>query len=1022
MLINRDIKKIFGAKYYDKICTYIETIQNAIDSYDIVVFMARKAYCFYKALIDNKLIVQRDNCTILSSRAITYNGIDFSSKKIAIIEDVVILGDSLSEIIKEKNFDDVQLDVYMLACSKDFSIKLQNEGSKNKFNPTFVLENDELLELATLITNYIIYEMIPYNADYPVYCFNFSDYEELDCFFNNYNFYNITDLIHCKNNSITEGVIIPINNNYSSQILPKDNYIYKIRVYIDNNKKICYLVPIIIFYKLSSSEGEFIYNSLFLENYNSLCYQKDKKTYLKNKLRILCYKLAEQLLLNYMLDLIKYFDVKKNSSDIELFSGELTYGSHLSPDINSITNKNHVYVDGLVLYNSLGFAYDLLIDNLDLNSQNNKFKSEYISFDDIKEKIYIVERDPIKKHIISSLILDVFIDNGVIVPRVHFYGDSILRMFKFGEVANLTSYDFVLFAMLLNQYADNVKRMLDKTEIEKVSVIFFRNYNNNFNVENNEAEAYRICYSKFGPRISSSNVQYSVSQGQALTDVLISNGFIKQIGDKYNVIRVSQDEKYNRVKNVNRILFAKKLQKLYEFFTLAQKRDPSNKVFIYINSYIRLLTLISIGNNEKDKLLSLIAEVDLIKSKTLTKYDSLSLVVSVLNSIIDGVLSGIWKYFCYKNNNLLNKIFSLMCSASGEDNALFAIDTFLQNVAFENPIANDSFFDEIGCFLYEVAIFNYYLCGYTKTKIHDDYSKPPYKHFLDSKYFNDIHEQYKEAFSNNKEYIENYIFTKLKNIDNISCRILDNYQIYEATSSLNCDAYSECIVLFNFNAGCSVENIYHDLRTYRYRDILIIPIQKSSKEYILNEVCCSLNNIDVKALYYASNDKNILLYSAASKFYGKKFLGEINDVIGFLRTNIQPTVSKEFYILPKTMFNNREFQIENLTFKYIEKLNYYNQKCVYKYIFKENDKMNVTNFNVHGNMYNFEQITGDLNLLDTQCNDPEVQKRIKDAKDAAEKKDDSKLKACLKWLGENALDFISGVGANVLAELIKKSI
>ena len=84
--------------------------------------------------------------------------------------------------------------------------------------------------------------------------------------------------------------------------------------------------------------------------------------------------------------------------------------------------------------------------------------------------------------------------------------------------------------------------------------------------------------------------------------------------------------------------------------------------------------------------------------------------------------------------------------------------------------------------------------------------------------------------------------------------------------------------------------------------------------------------------------------------------------------------------------------------------------------------MNVTNFNVHGNMYNFEQITGDLNLLDTQCNDPEVQKRIKDAKDAAEKKDDSKLKACLKWLGENALDFISGVGANVLAELIKKSI
>ena len=245
-------------------------------------------------------------------------------------------------------------------------------------------------------------------------------------------------------------------------------------------------------------------------------------------------------------------------------------------------------------------------------------------------------------------------------------------------------------------------------------------------------------------------------------------------------------------------------------------------------------------------------------------------------------------------------------------------------------------------------------------------------------------------------------------IDNKSNKLLDEFKIFDTISSLNYQTYTECIALFDMDNGDSFDICYQDMRTYKFKNILIIPIEKQNKKYILDRICSSFNN------------DNIMLHSANDIFYGTKFLDEINNVVNYIRKNFQSIISKELLILPKKDFDGRGLQTEKFLFDYVEKTSYQDKRTIYKYYFREDMKMNVTNMYIFGNMYNIEQLSGDLNTVSENCENPEVKKYIQEAKEAIEKKDESKLKKCLKWLGEHAIELIKDVGAGVLVELIAK--
>lgn len=1034
MIVNQNLQKIFGLKYYDEICKYIESIQNAIDSYDIVIFMARKAYCFYKALEMNELVVPNNDCQVFSSRAVSFNNIDFTNKRVALFEDVVILGESLFEVLDDENIKEVNMDIFMLAYSSDFFKKTSEY--KQKFFESLVMSNKELLEFATLITNYIIYEMVPYNTDFPVYSFKYSDYETLAQHLNNYNLTSITELIQCRNNSILE-YVIAIDNSYMSGILPQnilEDAIFKIRIYIDINKNICLIAPIIIFCSIDIFELESIYSKLFSSKYENFINKKDYQAYIKSKLRIFGYRLSEFLAKSYMNNLFRSFNIENFSNEKELFSFEFENISIHNLKVKTSINKHHNNNNYLSLYNALGYGYDLLISNFD-SAQSNFFKKEYISFDDIANQIKVVDEDPYKIRTFSSLILDIFIDNGVVVPRISVLDNTIKRVFKFGEVAKLTFHDFVLFAIVLGDIADELKSTLKRTEIEKFSVIFFREFNQNFSVESNVAESFRICYSKFGPRISSSETQYKVSQGESLLDILLNNKnlLIVAPNKEINIPHISQDEEYNKVKSQDRKYFAIKLAKLKQYFSNAIAQNKNSEAFCYINSYIRLLTLIAIGNKDTEKLLSLIAEVDLIKCKSLSKCIDLDHAIRLLESIIDGVLSGIWKYVCFTNPKYIKDVFQALNDCSNEDNALFVIDIFYKNAIPKTPLMHKQFFDEIGNFLIDVAIFYISLCKYKNILTHSDFQKNLYKYIFDN---NDIvknsKQKYQDIFNKGKKEVNEFVSSQLKEFDNISTRIIDKFHVLNDTSSLQFVPYTECFVLFDINSEKEITRKISEYRTYQKNGFIVFPVDSNNKKDVLNYICSTLDNVETKALYFSSYDENISLFSASSKFYGEKFLNNIHETINFIRRNINSTTSKEVYILPKTNIKNDTINTKNFSLKLKDTIQYQSNRKINVYTFEERETMKATNIYVSGDMITVETVYGDFNLqkkisteldnLAKSCDNANVQEQIKKAKDAISEKEPNKFKEAIKWLGEQSVDLLKTVGVPIITQLISDNI
>lgn len=71
---------VFAGDYLRAVTAHVGRIQNILDEYDIAIFMARKAICFYEALKNNNEI-EPTNCRVVSSRIIYYNTLETYREK-----------------------------------------------------------------------------------------------------------------------------------------------------------------------------------------------------------------------------------------------------------------------------------------------------------------------------------------------------------------------------------------------------------------------------------------------------------------------------------------------------------------------------------------------------------------------------------------------------------------------------------------------------------------------------------------------------------------------------------------------------------------------------------------------------------------------------------------------------------------------------------------------------------------------------------------------------------------------------
>lgn len=1061
-----DFKRIFNDEYFDIVSNYINLIQYVINQYDTVIFMARKAYCFYNSIKAANLIEEKADCNIFSSRVLTYSNFNLSGQKVAIIEDVVVKGIALDEVISSEIFNNVDLDIYIAACSSEFLNNFNYEENIKLCDPYKIMEENQLLEFATLITNFIVSKNIPYNIDNPIYEITCAQFNEFKNFFSNGNFCQISELLNDNKDNICKGSI-HINSSVFSSILPKEilkNTVIKFRVYMNVEDK-CLLVPIILFPEMSiemlDSAVKVIFKSEVFD------YISRDKDYGENLFKIFQYGLSELLIVEY-LKRVNIFDESKNLLvEKQVFSFEIS--NLIKYDSIKIKNSGDDFsINQFELYNYLAYAYDVLFKNKSNVSDN------YIDYSDIVELINNVTIEPVKNFFVySSLILDVFIDNGIVVPRFIINQNKIIRRYKFGEVAQLTINDFLLFSNVLFDYSHSMNRALEGIEIEKISVLFFKKFHGAFDSKSNKAETFRVCYSKFGPRIASSSKAYRVFQSQALTTYLCENHLVKPVkqGSKnvYEVLSRTSDESFN-VDDTKISMFVYVLVSLYKTYIKAHEMEPNNEIFDLINSYNRLLTLLAIGNDEKSKILSLVAEVHLIRAK---KFDDLyhDPIQSLhkLNRIIDGVLSGIWKYFCYLNKELINRVFLLMSLYSSSRADIYLILSTLDINTDNSAKLNYNFINEIGDFLCDVALFYYYASAYYEMNIHSDFNAPLFRNVIFKKtHFTDLHNYYEAIFEKSPTEISTYVRGKFEEISIKACDIIDKYLVYESTNSFNFSNLQSCYVLFSYTKN-DLKRINESKIPYiKYKNILLFPIYSSYLENIERNILMNLyttiKNKRRRILLFESSNENVSLKCMNDKFIGEKFF--ITAYNAFQTYNKLEYLDYNEFTKISVNDNNSNFKIHNynFTFKRTEKDIYEDSGLIFhRYLVNEKPnnvnnvkidevknrgniyivneiknqsegdaRMEITNLTVQqGDAYIVENMTliknfdkkviDDLINIKNKANNVDVEKNIDDAVNAKKEKNGDKLKNALKWIGENAMELVKTVASAATITLIESS-
>ncbi len=724
------LSDFFRLDYLSTITAYINRLQSILDEYDVAIFMARKAICFYDALISNNEI-ENQNCRIVSSRIVYYNTLDFyRGKKIAVIDDVVVRGNSLNRVAKKLNEFGISADYYVAVCENRFI-----DDFVNAYNisivPHIIYPRKDIYHFSSLITQYIEASMRTFNVDSPTYSIN-NQIEYTKSILDGCGAVHLSSGLQSKYGIDSRSIYFEytkkadVNSVIDKVILDS---ILKIRFYCDDTRVIA--VPFVLLPACDSTELNELYDLLISsDTVNELIRNSNIRTVKENKHKLISYFLSDALFYNfaqkfkliYTRDLqndILQFD--RNMDDISSNHSNLLIQIMGNTRLSTVSLSSFNLTD--YIRDSYGFISSLNPDdqiyedsNCKLFGSNTKDEDEKLSriafsFSDLLSWLDERHTSNPNNFIYASSVIDIFVDMGFIVPAIlHTNNNKTLRAYKMGEYSKLTKNQINSFIAMLNTYQNTLDQEFDKIEFEKLCVLYFKSQlKSGLFAEQSTFEegCYCIAYSYYGPRLSNAETLYSTSKNSVFVTDLVENEILKINENGKYYITVNKEIKDDLFLNQACQSFALNYVKLKRVF-LEHPYVPRKEGFHdtkehwnqYVHTYNQFLTLLAIGNNIRDQILSLCAEIVMV-----TKIDPEMFLTDINNlNLIDyrrslsGINSGLWKYWSYKGNALLNTLEKMN---KYDSNSCSTAISVLSSTNCSDEVK--SFLDDCGTFLYRAA-------------------------------------------------------------------------------------------------------------------------------------------------------------------------------------------------------------------------------------------------------------------------------------------------------------------------------
>ncbi|MDR1372001.1 MAG: hypothetical protein LBJ17_02590 [Dysgonamonadaceae bacterium] len=728
LMANIPFSSVFSGDFLTKISKYSQRIQEIIDSYDVVIFMARKAICFYNTMVVNDIVVPNPECLVTSSRSIDYNVLDslhLCKKRVAVIDDVVVKGESIKHIARELVGKNISADYYAVACEEKFATSFDDKKVNLKQTFSYYTKS-EIYSFAGLITQYIEASMCPLNIDQPLYDVSLN-IEVLQKKLRESGTIDITSGIQRKYGITSEVAYFACPAYTGQEELIRNvlnNSILKIRFM--SNQKQTIATPFVLFPEMPVEILQELFSEFATDIINDFIYNENSKIKYENMLKVLSYYLSEQ----FFGDFVKYANLSEaqplNSNDMIQFCKKTSGNDRLFLGIPDTFSKDvfEVILPIDIDYNKFTFTQAVAdfyktISNIDLdnqcyedengdkiskrsNDEEDGLNGIVISLDDICDNITIGTKENLKYY--ASTLVDIFIDRGVIVPSIVHKDNKIIRAYKMGEYSKLTAEHIKVFTSMLKKYQDVLNRELDKTEFEKLCVLCFciAQKEKVFPEQVDfEKDCYGIGYSLYGPRVSQGEVAYRVDSDSVLITNFRKpeNQYVKkQHGKYYLPYQIDPDDEILKMFCITLAADFAAIARYFEDYPYNKEKSLNENVLTR-NQY---LTLAAIGMSRKNQILSLCAEIyqltrlpDSILNPALQEYE-----INQCKLIFSGIDSGLWKYHCYFEN-VLEKTGQKMLAR--DPNAI-RIYSRLPSISDKNPKFS-VFLNIIGSLLFRSAFF-----------------------------------------------------------------------------------------------------------------------------------------------------------------------------------------------------------------------------------------------------------------------------------------------------------------------------
>jgi hypothetical protein len=765
-MVDSKLFELFPAEYRDLLQQYLSRLSQVFKDYDVVVFMARKAVCFYKALVIGEFISKPYNCEVYSNRILTYNVAEkFNGKKVIVIDDVMIKGKSLVKTLKMIKRFGVQADVCIMARPR------LEKGAEDVLAETNVIgtyaemSEHDTEQLSKHIADFISVSVCPYNIDQPIYAFRDSSDKTINEFAEEHMLIDISSGLQSEY-GIKSFVLEILNNSCKNAVLKEKIELCKIRFLYGQygNAPVFLAIPFVLLKEMSYAELADASDCLNSEQLHNYMFNKNERQFRENQLKTLHYILSAQLM-DAFISVCGIKTVHRlNNNDDFVFADNiflLANVSHNPFEFISLPVNNEVCYDHDFIQNEyLDLSYDFLLSEAMLHNNyvdsdgnsitsDNKATSGLLVLSELKQFISKRINEKFNPLVFSNLI-DILIDMGFIIPSiVHGWDEKrIVRAYKCGEVYSLSSKHFTLFAYALKGYLKGIGHdYLFKTEFEKLCVLFFREAINEKILQYKEAKGekdeYNICFSKFGPRVSTSRPIYSADETSTLAVKLLGLKEIDiepvTIEGKVSVMDEDAhtgEKPYNMAESKIRVVmrykvpsleadkignsrwesvadfFAASYTNIYENLFNADSDEISFEDVrnMYMRTYLEFLVMLSIGASKKNQLLSLLAEIYFYDSVVINGTPISSLLRKYIK-ITDGLISGMWKYMCYSQEKHPIKC---LCEALSEDkkgrflgsqiNTVFEADNDIDKNEYIEPLI-----DDIGMLIFSMVYSLYFM-------------------------------------------------------------------------------------------------------------------------------------------------------------------------------------------------------------------------------------------------------------------------------------------------------------------------